>query len=449
MKQPDASILPGKIGDDEQFFRSFARWNLIWLVLCVVSMIVMAQQSLAMRSSQLHGRSLLTDWKSIAIILLSFGVVMSYTLGSQLSWLKSIRRWGWPPPPVFAWGMWLFCYGMVVLLTRIDVNFVWAFYATFGLSFALFASPLLFLMVAILSFSFVLTSGLFSLPFDWGNIGGIVGIGFSFFGSAGFSTLMQRLIGERYERNRLLRQLAQSHTELEDAHAQLAASTEQEREIAVLRERTRVAREMHDTLGHALVLVSVKLEAAQRLQKRDPQRSEAELQEVKEIVRSSMNELRASIANLRSPTLEREPVCQALCRYARDVARRTEWQVECDVERESERLPGSIEEALWRIGQEALANIEKHARAEHVLLKLYRRNGHVHLHIQDDGVGLPEELYSSTRSPAEHYGITGMVERCSHLGGHFELQSVPGHGTIVVVDLPLVEEPLSVKNATS
>ena len=89
-----------------------------------------------------------------------------------------------------------------------------------------------------------------------------------------------------------------------------------------LRERTRLAREMHDTVGHALVLISIKLEAARRLRERDPERCDRELEATGEIARATMNDLRASIANLRSPALEREPACRALSRYAREMAQR-------------------------------------------------------------------------------------------------------------------------------
>ena len=87
-----------------------------------------------------------------------------------------------------------------------------------------------------------------------------------------------------------------------------------EKEVAVLRERNRMAREMHDVLGHALVLVAVKIEAAQRLQAVDPVRATAELDATKELVRQSMTDLRVSLADLRSPALEADdqPLTQAL-----------------------------------------------------------------------------------------------------------------------------------------
>jgi signal transduction histidine kinase len=246
----------------------------------------------------------------------------------------------------------------------------------------------------------------------------------------------------------LLQQLTRTNEELEAAHRRLAESAIQEQELAVLRERTRLAREMHDTLGHALVLVSVKLEAAQRLRERDPLRCDQELETTKEIVRSSMKELRASIANLRSPALEREPACRALSRYAREMAQRCDLHMAYDLHPDIEGLPEVVEDALWKVGQEALANIEKHAQARNVLLHISRQDGQIFLKIEDDGVGLPENLCRkkedsiSYESPSGHYGLSGILERVKNAQGRLSIHPGNTRGTIVEVMLPLVETPL-------
>src|SRR6202030_797045 len=163
------------------------------------------------------------------------------------------------------------------------------------------------------------------------DFGSLFGLGIAFFSFTAFAMLVQHLIGERYERNHLIQQLARVHSELEEAHRRLAESVAQEQELAVLRERTRLAREMHDTVGHALVLISIKLEAARRLRERDPQRCDRELEATGEIARATMNDLRASIANLRSPAFVREPASRALASYARDMAQRAGLRVTYDL----------------------------------------------------------------------------------------------------------------------
>ncbi|HVU70248.1 MAG TPA: sensor histidine kinase, partial [Ktedonobacteraceae bacterium] len=252
----------------------------------------------------------------------------------------------------------------------------------------------------------------------------------------------------RFARQQLLEQITRTNAELKEAHRQLAESAIQEQELAVLRERTRLAREMHDTLGHALVLVAVKLEAAQKLREVNPARCDQELETTREIVRSSMKELRASIANLRSPALEREPACRALSRYAREMAQRNDLHIAYDLYPDIEGLPEPIEEALWKVGQEALANIEKHAQARNVLLHISRQDGQIFLKIEDDGIGLPpglcqhQENATSYQSPNGHYGLNGMLERVKNVQGHLSIQSDSERGTAIAVTLPLVETPL-------
>lgn len=173
--------------------------------------------------------------------------------------------------------------------------------------------------------------------------------------------MFQHLVRERFERNSLFEQLKQANGELEETHRQLAASVVQEQELAVLRERTRLAREMHDTIGHALVLISVKLEAAQRLLQRDTERSHHELESTKQIARETMTALRASIANLRTPTLEDVPINHALSRSVREFAQRTGLATHYTFQADIDLLPEAIEETLWKVSQEAFTNIEKHA----------------------------------------------------------------------------------------
>jgi len=274
-------------------------------------------------------------------------------------------------------------------------------------------------------------------------MGAIIGIAISIFGTAALAMMLQYLINEHYTRNHLLEELAQAHAELAEAHHKLTFSAAQEQELAVLRERTRLAREMHDTLGHALVLISVKIEAAQRLRQRDLERSDRELESTKEIVRQSMKELRAFIANLRSPALEREPACRALSRTTREMAQRTGIHATYDLASDIEGLPEQVEETLWKVGQEAITNIEKHARANNTTLHISRNDGRILMRIADDGIGLPTNFCrTACTSPEGHYGISGMKEHVESLGGDMHLKSEQERGTVVEVKLPLVEAVL-------
>jgi signal transduction histidine kinase len=117
---------------------------------------------------------------------------------------------------------------------------------------------------------------------------------------------------------------------LRQAHAELAASAAQKEELAVLRERTRLARAMHDNLGHALVVMNVKLEAAQLLYARDPARGEAELDATRALIRSTMAELRHALGDLRAPAAEHDDLAAALQRLVQATQVRTNIEITCD-----------------------------------------------------------------------------------------------------------------------
>jgi len=285
---------------NEQFQRKFRHFNLIWFGVLTIYMGVFVIVILLNNPSYLH------DWRAITIIGLSSLMIAIYLIRTR------IHEDQWPPRLSFALSFWLCMYLVVLLLSTIDSNFAWCLYMVFGISFTLFSSRRLIIAVCIIALTLFAYQGLLWQPLQGYNLISIFGQAVSLFAMTLFSMLSQHLIRERYERNTLLQQLTEANRELAQVHRQIAESAQQEQELAVLRERTRFARDIHDTLGHALVLISVKLEAAQRLRELDPQRSDRELEATKEVVRESMKELRASIANLRSPALECEPAFRAL-----------------------------------------------------------------------------------------------------------------------------------------
>jgi signal transduction histidine kinase len=428
---------------NKRFYRMFRSFNLLWVIISIISITSAAYSVFSSRPAYLH------DWRGVAIIGLALIVLFSYAFGLFGRHVFT-QQHRWPPQFHRALIYWLSIYTGILLLSQIDAGFSWCLFIVMGISFGLFNVPRLIVFVSIVYITLCAYQGLLAWPLTGNNLASLFGLALSFFSMTVGCIFMQHLIGGWHERNNLLAKISEANGELEQAHRQLAESAAQEQELAVLRERTRLAREMHDTLGHALALVSVKLEAAQRLRERDPQRCDHELEATREIVRNSMNELRASIANLRSPALEREPACRAISRYAREMAQRIGLRVSYDLHPAIEGLPETIEETLWKVGQEALTNIEKHAQASNVLLHISRQDGHIVMRIQDDGVGLPPAFYHLDKeghvtcaSPEGHFGLSGMLERVENSGGHLYLSPAGEHGTIVEVELPLVESPLA------
>jgi signal transduction histidine kinase len=130
------------------------------------------------------------------------------------------------------------------------------------------------------------------------------------------------------------------------------------------------------------------------------------------------------------------------------MARRNDVRVSYDLHPDIEGLPETVEETLWKVGMEALANIEKHAQARNVLLHIKRENGQIRMKITDDGVGLPEDLCEKHQaaadryqSPAGHYGLSGMQERVKNAQGQLHIHTRSKEGTTIEVILPLVEAP--------
>lgn len=429
---------------DRNFLRFFLIFNLAWMGISTVSLIFSFIGAIADHPEYLH------DWHGLVMFILALFVPTLFVVLMLVGRKNQGRRnWHWPPPLIFALPYWMSLYLVVTLLNLLDSSFVWSYFVVVGLTFSVFDRKAMLVMVAFIFLSYCYFLGVLTWPLTGDHLSTILGNGITFVSLTIICLTIQYLLGESHNRRALLEQLTQANTELGEAHRRIAENAAQEQELAVLRERTRLAREMHDTLGHALVLISVKLEAAQRLREHNPQRSDQELEATKEIVRTSMKDLRASIANLRSPALEREPACRALSRYAREMAQRNDLRVSYDLHPDIEGLPEPVEEALWKVGQEALANIEKHAQARNVLLHISRQDSQIFMKIEDDGVGMPMDLCqkhkenaSSYASPEGHYGLNGMQERVKNMQGQFIIHPNNEHGTSIEVTLPLVEAPL-------
>ncbi|MBN1936770.1 MAG: sensor histidine kinase [Anaerolineae bacterium] len=241
-----------------------------------------------------------------------------------------------------------------------------------------------------------------------------------------FMMFVSHLIQASRERGRLI-------AELEAAKEALEAAQQRETELAVLRERERLARDLHDSLGHALVALSVQLEAIQRLYRVDPERASAQIDELKALTRASMDALRRSVAGLRAPGLgdtALRPALQALCV---ELGQRIGIEVDCQIEERADELSLALAETIWRVAQEALTNVEKHAQAHRVQVVLQCEPGFATLCIADDGIGLPERAESTPT----HFGLRGMRERVEGLGGTLML-SRDGNGTVIKARLPVI-----------
>jgi signal transduction histidine kinase len=178
----------------------------------------------------------------------------------------------------------------------------------------------------------------------------------------------------------------------------------------------------------------VQLEAIQRLYPVNPGSALRQINEMKALTRSSMEALRQTLTGLRAPGLNNRPLTQALADLSEETGRRANLKITCRVDPAVDQLSPAMIEVLWRVMQEALMNVEKHAAARSVQIDLHMKPETVSLRLADDGIGLPV-------TPADrpgHYGLRGMGERIEGLGGVLTLRRNGQAGTLVEATLPLI-----------
>ena len=212
---------------------------------------------------------------------------------------------------------------------------------------------------------------------------------------------------------------------------------EQARQAGVLRERQRLAHEIHDTLAQDFTSIVMKLEAAEETLPTDPAGAQRQLYLAQRIARESLAEARRLMWALKPESLERASLPEALARLAE------RWSEECGAAANTAvigipyPLTPEVEVRLLRVAQEALNNCRKHARASKVVITLSYISNLVALDIQDDGVGFdPAQPRSATSDHSGGFGLNGMRERVEGLGGTLLVESVPGEGTTLLVELP-------------
>jgi signal transduction histidine kinase len=225
--------------------------------------------------------------------------------------------------------------------------------------------------------------------------------------------------------------------ELLAAHAAIAMENarlfERSRELSVVEERNRLARELHDAMTQTLFGLALTADAAATLVRTDPERAEAEIRRVRQLATDTLAELRSLIFELRPAELEAEGFVATLAKHL-DVLERA-YGVEVSLEVDGgRRLPARVEAQLFRIVQEALNNVMRHAKAGAVAVRIAMAADTVTVEVRDDGVGFDPDArpIRSTR-----LGLTSMRERAQDLGGVLQIESQPGRGTAMRVAVPV------------
>lgn len=386
------------------------------------------------------------NWKETAL-----GGLVLAQIALYLRFFALPSRW---PTRLSSWTVY-FCVQFALWFTtwRLEPGYEWMVLAYLGQMFGVFP-PRFSIPATVLVF-------LVAFPFHVGwdqlrtvSLGGWIGYFSIALACSALGLFLHKLATTSVERAQLIQ-------ELEAARKEVELARQRDAEVAALTERERLARELHDSLGHSLVTLSVQLEAAQRLCAIDPGRAGSVLEQMKQLVRSSMEELRRSLAGLRAPGLGDRPLRQSLEALCAETAQRTGLSIACQIAEPSDPLPPTVAEALWRTAQEALANIEKHAQAHRAKVSIVLENQNagadkrsaegqpasrndgasaggqfpcVVLTVIDDGLGLPPDA----ESRPGHYGLRGLRERIEGLGGEFILSGAARKGATLEARIPLL-----------
>jgi signal transduction histidine kinase len=227
----------------------------------------------------------------------------------------------------------------------------------------------------------------------------------------------------------LLRREQRARADLAVAHERLREYAAQAEELATTQERNRLARDIHDGLGHHLTVVQMQIQAARAVLGSDPRKADDILGKAQQQATEALAEVRRSVAALREARTNR-PLPEALAELAEETSA-AGIPTRLEVDGTVRRLPPEAEEALYRAAQEGLTNVRKHASAGSARLVLdYDAPGAVRLEVRDDGRGLPADVAGTG------FGLLGLTERAARLGGRLDVSSGPGRGTTVLVEVP-------------
>lgn len=225
--------------------------------------------------------------------------------------------------------------------------------------------------------------------------------------------------------NALMTQLRGQQDSLEQANNQLVHYASTLEHLTISRERNRMARELHDTLAHTLSALTVQLETVKAYWHVDAAAAQTMLDKSLEATRSGLQETRRALKSLRASPLDDLGLSLALRRMAESAAQRANLTLDFSAPSKTPSLAPDVEQSIYRIAQEAVANVTHHANAKNLTVQLAFNGQGVSLLVQDDGLGFQEPPDGNT----DHFGLPGMRERAQLVGGQLTIDSQPGQGT--------------------
>lgn len=233
--------------------------------------------------------------------------------------------------------------------------------------------------------------------------------------------------------NLAFRKLRRQQEALETANRELVAFASTAQELAISRERVRVARDLHDTLAHSLSGLIVQLEIMEGYWDVDRLVSHDLLEQAQQTARDGLRETRRALKALRASPLDELGLLLALRVLAESTAEKSETELILALPTHLPPLPTETEQCIYRVAQEAMNNVVHHARGQSLEVRLLANPDRIRLIVCDDGIGFEPDQVTEPL----HFGLSGMKERATLAGGTLEIHTEPDQGSTIVLELPL------------
>jgi NarL family two-component system sensor histidine kinase LiaS len=232
--------------------------------------------------------------------------------------------------------------------------------------------------------------------------------------------------------NRIMKRWEEQVTSLQRLSTDNAELAEKARYSAVVEERQRLARELHDAVSQQLFAISMTATAVGRTLDKDFEKSRRQIHLIEEMAAVAQSEMRALLLHLRPVHLEGKRLSEGLAELLQELRAKVPMEITWDMDDEL-RLPRGVEDHLFRIVQEAMSNALRHSKASKLEVKLQQRSDGARLTIRDDGVGFDLEAKKHAS-----YGLVSMQERVSEIGGSLNIVTAPEKGTRIDIRVPIL-----------
>ncbi len=248
--------------------------------------------------------------------------------------------------------------------------------------------------------------------------------------------LLQQERNSRWQTEKLL-------TDLKFSHRQLQRYAEQVAELAATEERNRLAREIHDSLGHYMTVINVQLEKAIVFRDRNPAEADRAVKDAKYMAGEALKDVRRSVGTLRNP--EPFSLKKSVTRLVNNIAT-DRLAVDLDIQGDEAGFSKQSLMTLFRAVQEGLTNVQKHAEANQVTVRIQLKKHQADLLISDNGQGFDTAIISAPNN-TDHYGLQGVRERVELIHGSLKLETHPNSGTSLLITVPKNPLTLAVSEA--